>query len=515
MSLAGRAAAGLRRTEDVLTRLSGLLARLSVLARRLRLPALALPSVPLPALPLRALRPRSLPVLRSAGVRFAAIYAGLLAVSALVLAMFLWWSTAGLLDRETEAAIRADAQGLSERWQEGRLPALVFTIEDRLAQNVDDDALYLLVGPRKEKIAGNLSGWPAAVTEPNVWYSLPIERAGARSMARVQRFDLPGNVQLLIGRDVRVRQQLRTLLTDALLWALLVVAGMASMGALVARNLFRRTIANISDTAHAIAGGNFAERVRLSGRGDEFDQLAETINDMLERISRLMDGVRQVSNAIAHDLRTPIARARTRLEDAALHARGEDELRAAIERATSDLDGIVGVFQAILRIAEIEAGSRRSAFAPVDLAPLLADLVELYAAVAEEKDVTLELAAPEHLPLFGDRDMIQQAIANLLDNAVKFSPPQGVVRILGRAGEKGVEIEVTDQGPGIPDTDRGRATDRFFRGETARSTPGSGLGLALVQAVAHLHNGTLFLRDAAPGLRAVLFLPAVDNHYRP
>ena len=173
-------------------------------------------------------------------------------------------------------------------------------------------------------------------------------RAGIKSIANVQRYELPGGFHLLIGRDVQVRARLRTLLTDALLWAVIVVLLMATVGALVVRSLFRRTLANVSATATAIAAGDFAQRVKLTGRGDEFDQVAEVINDMLDRIGRLMDGVRQVSNAIAHDLRTPITRARTRLEDAALHAETPDDLRAAIERATVDLDGIVAVFQALL-----------------------------------------------------------------------------------------------------------------------------------------------------------------------
>ena len=331
---------------------------------------------------------------RSAGVRFAVVYALLLAASAAALAMFLWWSTAGLLDRQTEAAIRADAQGLAERWEEGGLPALVLTIDERLSGNVDDDALYLLTDPPMQRIAGNLARWPSKVRQSGAWYELPVLRAGTVSLALVWRYDLPGGYHLLIGRDVQVRAQLRRLLTDALLWALVIVAAMATAGALLVRSLLRRTLANVSTTATAIAAGDFAQRVKLSGRGDEFDQLAEVINDMLDRIGRLMDGVRQVSNAIAHDLRTPITRARARLEEAALRAESPDELRAAIERATADLDGIVAVFQALMRISEIEAGSRRSAFAAVDLAPLLADLAELYEAVAEEKGVTLAAEMP-------------------------------------------------------------------------------------------------------------------------
>jgi signal transduction histidine kinase len=270
-------------------------------------------------------------------------------------------------------------------------------------------------------------------------------------------------------------------------------------------------VAEISATAEAIAGGDLTPRVRRSGRGDEFDRMAESINTMLERIARLMDGVRQVSNAIAHDLRTPITRARARLEDAAEHAGSEAELRAAIERAVADLDGVTSVFQALLRIAEIEAGARRSAFAEVDLGPLLADLAELYGAFAEDRGLQLALDVPDTLSLLGDRELIQQAVANLLDNAIKFSPPGGRIGLSATAEGRRLRIAVVDDGPGIPEADRARAADRFFRGEQARSTPGSGLGLALVQAVAMLHDGTLLLEDAAPGaaakgLRAVLML---------
>jgi signal transduction histidine kinase len=450
---------------------------------------------------------KGLRLLRSASIRFAAIYALLLTASAAALALFLWWATAGLVDRQTEAAIQADAQSLSERFVAGRWPALVLTIEDRLRQNVEDDAIYLLVDPAERRIAGNLEHWPQSANEDGAWYELPIERAGVRSLALVQSYLLPGGFRLLIGRDAQLRTQLRSLLTDALLWALLVVLAMASIGALVVRSLLRRALANVSATAAAITAGDFAQRVRLTGRGDEFDQLAETINDMLDRMGRLMEGVREVSNAIAHDLRTPITRARARLEDAALHSGTEIELRAAIERATADLDGIVAVFQALLRIAEIEAGSRRAAFANLDLAPLLADVAEVYGAVAEEKGISISVQVPDPLHAFGDRELIQQAIANLVDNAVKFSPSGSVVRLSAASTSSGVDIMVADQGPGIPATERARATERFFRGETARNTPGSGLGLALVQAVAQLHGGTLRLEDAEPGVVAVVSLP--------
>ena len=445
---------------------------------------------------------------RSAGLRLALVYALLFALSALALVLFLWWATAGLLDRQVEAAIHADAQGLSEQWEGGGLAALQSTIEDRLAENVDDDAIYLLTDAAGRPLAGNLAAWPAAVTLAETPYELNVSRAGMTSIARVQRFDLGDGSRLLVGRDVETRAPLRSLLTSALLWSLVLLALLGSVGGLVMQRLFRRMIASVSSTAGAIAQGDLNRRVRVTGRGDEFDRLAETINDMLDRIGRLMDGVREVSNSIAHDLRTPITRARARLEDAAEHAHGPEELRAAVCRAVTDLDGVAAVFEALLRIAEIEAGTRRSAFAATDLAPVLAELAELYTAPAEERGLTLTLDAPASLPMHGDRDLIGQAVVNLLDNALKFSQAGGAVQLLAAYGPGPVVLTVQDTGPGIPAADRPRAVKRFYRGEQARQTPGSGLGLALVEAVAVLHGGTLALEDAAPGLRAVLTLPA-------
>ncbi|MBU6497674.1 MAG: HAMP domain-containing histidine kinase [Rhodospirillales bacterium] len=457
----------------------------------------------------RRLRRRFVPdrLFRSTGARFGVIYAVLFGISAVALAAFLWWSTAGLLDRQTTTAINSDAQALGERYTEGGPAALVDAIDQRLINNVDDDAIYLLVGPDFQRIAGNLERWPAQVTMDVDWAELSIDRAGIKGRARVRNFDLPGNFHLLIGRDVEARNHLQAMLAGALLWAAGIAVALGSVGAWAVRGLFRVTLADVSAIATAIGAGDLTRRVRVSGHGDEFDQLGETINDMLDRIARLMDGVRQVSNAIAHDLRTPITRARARLEDAAMHAASREDLEAAIERAQADLDGVVAVFQALLRIAEIEAGARRSAFAPVDLAPLLGDLAELYEAAAEARGQVLRPDLPAAMPLYGDRDMIQQAIANLLDNALKFSPDGGQIELSATATADGFRIVVADHGPGIPEEDRTRATERFYRGEQARSTPGSGLGLALVQAVATLHGGVLTLEDNAPGLRAVLRLP--------
>ena len=424
----------------------------------------------------------------------------------MALALFLWWQTAGALDRQAETVINFDVDDLRAQLSAGGIPLLAETIEERIKQNPESDAVYMLTDPVGVRLAGNLTRWPAEIVRRG-WYDLTVERGGIPLNTRVQALALPGGSRLLVGRDISVRAKISELLTRAMAWGAGVVVVLATLGALLVRKLFRRMISNVSSTAAAVSRGDLSRRVQLSGRGDEFDQLSESINDMLDRIARLMEGVKQVSNAIAHDLRTPIARARARLEEASEHGTGIVELRSAIDQATADLDGIVSVFQALLRIAEIEAGSRRAAFAPVDLAPLLVDMAELYEALAEEKGLGLQLKASASLPVDGDATLIQQAVANLLDNALKFSPPHGFVVLSGAAVPAGVEIAVTDQGPGIPEPERARATDRFYRGEKARSTPGSGLGLSLVQAVAQLHGGTLILADAHPGLRAVLTLP--------
>ena len=324
-------------------------------------------------------------IFRSASLRLAAVYALVFMLSAVVFMSFIWWATIGLLEREVDAAIDADARALSERWIEGGLPALADTVGQRLEQDVDDAAIYLIVDAGGVRVAGHLSGWPAAVMRRDTPYQLTVSRDGMRELADVKAFALPGGFRLLVGRDVRGRAILKRLLTDTLLWAVLMVGGLGLSGAVVVRSLFRRMVRAVARTTAAIAAGDLAQRVPLSGSGDEFDRVAETINDMLDRIARLMDGVREVSNSIAHDLRTPITRARTRLEDASMHAAGRAEMQAAIDRAVADLDGVTAVFEALLRIAEIEAGARRSAFAELDLAPLLADLAELYAAAAEEQ----------------------------------------------------------------------------------------------------------------------------------
>lgn len=452
-------------------------------------------------------KPRRGAFLRSAGVRFALIYALVFGLSAILLAAVLWYFSLGLLQSQAQDAIRNDTQTLIEHYSIGGMGSLGDAISARLASSNDPNGIYLLANPAGDSVMGNLDQWPASLDQQGIWYELPVRQHGVRSVALMRAEILPNGMRLLVGRDMRGRLELRNVLRAGLVWTLCLMVVLGIFGAVLIRSLFQRTIRDISVTTGAVARGDISRRVPISGVGDEFDDLALTINDMLDRISRLMDGVRQVSNAIAHDLRTPVTRARARLEDAALHAHSSDEMQAAIDRAVQDLDDIMAVFQALLRISEIEAGARRAAFAVFDLAPVLLDIDDLYNAVAEEKGITLKTVFNAPLPILGDRELIQQAVVNLLDNALKFAAHGTLVELVAERVGNTMLIMVADHGPGIALQDRGRATERFFRAETARNTSGSGLGLALVAAVVQLHGGTLRLEDNNPGLRAVVALP--------
>jgi len=450
-------------------------------------------------------------LLQSAGFRFALLFVGIFSVAAAFLVAVLWWATAGALDRQTIAAIRTDASALVERYRDAGERGLIDAIDERLAVDAENELIYLLVNARGEKLAGNLTLWPTAIGDEGVWFRTRIQHDGVTAEARVHRRDLSG-LRLLVGRDESERVQLRLLLTEGVAWSLGAVLLFAVVGAAVIRRALQKRMRPAVATAQGIAAGDFSQRVPISPQGDEFDRLGATMNTMLDRIAALMAGMRGVSDNIAHDLRTPIARARAKLEGSLVTAEGEEGLRAAVEEGIADLDNITRIFQALLRIAEAEAGARRAAFATIDLPEVLRDAAEFYEAMAEDRGQRLETEMPEHLPMLGDRDLLLQAVANLLDNAIKFTPDGGVVRLTARQDEAGIEIAVSDSGPGLSPEDRERALDRFFRADASRNLPGSGLGLSLVRAVAQLHAGEVGLDDAIPGasppgLKVALLLP--------
>ncbi len=326
--------------------------------------------------------------------------------------------------------------------------------------------------------------------------------------ARARVFRLQGGLRLLVGRDVRDLEATRGLIENALAWGLAMTAALALLGGwLMSAGVVRRLEA-INQTSREIMEGDLTRRIPLRGSDDDFDQLALSLNQMLARIESLMAGVRQVSDNIAHDLRTPLTRLRTKLELLRRELEGADAARSIAEEVIADAEEMLMTFNALLRIARIESGGRRAAFAPGGLAALIGDLVELYEPVAAQRAQTLTSETPDAAWVTGDRDLLFQALANLVDNAIKYSPRGGRVELSLQSDGVQLCLVVADEGPGIPSALRTEVFRRFFRIDDSRSTPGSGLGLSLVQAVIQLHRAAIRLDDNRPGLRVSLHFDA-------
>ena len=329
---------------------------------------------------------------------------------------------------------------------------------------------------------------------------------------------LPEGMSLLVGQDIEERRQLEAQITNALGWAVgaMIVLGILG-GAIISRNLVAR-IDDINRTAKDIMGGELSRRIPVTGAGDEIDQLAENLNDMLDQIERLMLGMRQVTDNIAHDLRSPLNRLRNRLEVTLMKPATQEEYAQALEKSIHEADELLGTFNALLLIARAEAGAARDGMDWVDLSALAQDAAELYEPVAEEAGLRLDLAIEPGIEYHGHRELLAQAIANLLDNAIKHAAHpggigEGVIRLAVQSrGSRGAEVSVSDNGPGIAPEDRERVLGRFVRLEQSRNTPGSGLGLSLVSAVTRLHGGALRLEDNEPGLRVVIGLARRARH---
>jgi signal transduction histidine kinase len=451
-------------------------------------------------------------LLRTNAFRLAALYLTLFATSVLALLAFIYWSTANFIEQQTEATLDAEIAGLAEQYEQRGLSGLVQVIAERSAGERGDAMIYLITDPQSHPLAGNLSVWPNAEVIRPGWIGFPVEiKRGARQETHVARgttFTIPGGYRLLVGRDLRDAAEFRRRVTGTLAWAGLLTLGLGLAGGIfISRNMLRRVEA-VSNTAARIIHGDLGQRVKLTGSGDEFDQLATNLNAMLDQIERLMEGMRQVTDNIAHDLRTPLSRLRSRLEVTLLERPDAARYEEAMRQTISEADHLLGTFTALLSIAEAEAGSNRAGMETVDLAEIAGSVAELYEPFAEEKGLTLEVDAEQKVMVRGDRHLIAQAVANLIDNAIKYTP-DGRVRLSVARRPGGARLEVVDSGPGIPPDRRDAVFDRFVRLEGSRSTPGNGLGLSLVRAVARLHGGTITLSDngSEPGLRVVLTLP--------
>jgi signal transduction histidine kinase len=440
---------------------------------------------------------------------------GLSAVgSALVLGVVAW-QVIKLVDDETRQTINEQAKGLAEQYALGGVQRLGAIIEARSRQ--PGSSLYLLTDAAGEPLAGNVAQLPLGVLDKVGVVDTPYETADqsiAGRHALAQIYALPGGFHLLVGRDLGDRARIGAVMVHAMAVSLIFFAALAALGALfVARRVLRRIDA-MNSSARAIMGGDLSLRLPVSGSGDELDRLAAGLNDMLGRISDLMAGVREVSDNIAHDLRTPLTRLRNHAEEALRNAADPAAYRVALERTIEESDGLIAVFNALLMIARAEAGAESASVGPFDLGETVAGVAELYEPVAEENGAKLTIEAARGLTVLGNRELIGQAVANLIDNAVKYGAGEGEaaekaeIVVTARRDGANVAIEVADRGPGIPADDRGRAFERFVRLEGARSRPGSGLGLSLAAAVMRMHGGAIRLDDNAPGLKVTATLPA-------
>ena len=463
-------------------------------------------------------------LLKTSTFRLALLYLGLFAASSSLLLAYVYWNTAGFLVRQTDEAVQAEITGLAEQYSQGGLPLLVHTVIQRSRD--PGQSLYLVLDPDGRVLAGNLDVRPAIKPGADGWMDFIYSRKGLEGIelkaARARAFYLPEGFFLLVGRDVQERREIESLITNALVWAIALTLALGFVGGLfMSRNMLAR-VDEINKTSQDIMRGDLSRRLPIGGTGDELDQLGRNLNAMLDQIEALMIGMRQVTDNVAHDLRSPLNRMRNRLEVTLLQNNSPDEYRQVLERTITEADHLLTTFNALLMIARAEAGSLRESMTSVDPATILRDAAELYEPVAEESGSTLHVEAEDGLQVRGNRELLSQLITNLIDNAIKHGRPVNTdseaeaplptIDVKAeRIGDRRVEISVADHGAGIPSDQYGKVLERFVRLESSRNTPGSGLGLSLASAVARLHGGYIFFTDNEPGLKVTLSLPAVDR----
>lgn len=443
-------------------------------------------------------------LLRSATFRLALLYMLIFGGSVAVLLGFLYWATVGVLSEQVDETIQADITGLAEQYERRGTPGVAAIIGERIRKDPGGRTVYLLTDPLRRPLVGNLDSWPTVEPDAGGWIAFDlVDRAdpdGRPHLARAKRFVLQGGLNLLVGREVRELERTRSMIVNAMIWGIAITLALAFAGGIAMSRSTARRIDAINQTSRDIMSGDLDRRIPAGGTGDEFDQLAGNLNVMLDRIQGLMEGLRHVSDNIAHDLRTPLTRLRGRLEDLDDAALAPAERTQRIEAAVTEADTLLSMFNALLRITQIEAGGRRDNFATVDLAAVLSDVAELYEPVAQEKGLSFSAHVDAADTVSADRDLLFQSVANLTDNAIKYTPAGGSVTLHA----SGKSIAVSDTGPGVPEAARSDVFRRFHRLEESRNAPGSGLGLSLVKAVAQLHGGEIRLEDNRPGLKAVL-----------
>ena len=432
-------------------------------------------------------------------------YMALFALSVGTLSAFVYWATLGYLDSQTNAIIEAEINGLYEQFERNGLRGLADVIEERKRRDTERRSFYLLADAVGRPLAGNVPYWPLGVDDARGQWVDFVQR-DSDTPVRAMLLRIGPGLRLLVGRDTRELTEIRRMLRSASLYGITLTLALALVGGLLLAVSAERRLAEINRTTRQIMAGDLSRRAPRKGTNDEHDELAQNINAMLDQIESLLTGMRHVGDSVAHDLRGPITRLRNRLETVAA---AETPRREDLAECIAQLDQVLATFNALLRIARVESGAYRSAFTTVDLERIVRDVSELYQAAAEEGHVTLRCESPAGVEVFGDRELLAQMLTNLVDNAIKYTPEGGVVTVgLERRGDTAL-LRVADTGPGIPEADRGRVLQRFTRLDQARSQPGNGLGLALVNAVAVQHHGRLVLGDNAPGLVVTIELPAL------
>jgi signal transduction histidine kinase len=462
-------------------------------------------------------------LIRTTAFRLTLVYLFLFALFAASLLGYFAWNTRRLITEQITSTVNAETEEIGDIYSRRGLRGLVFTIENRALRPGAN--LYLVTTPTGQAVAGNVGSLAAGVMGSSGWTETEYRRlddqdkTDHRALVRVT--ELTSGFRLLIGRDLEERRRMFGIIAKAAQWSLLIVIVLGlGGGVFVARRVLRRIDA-MTGTTQRIMAGDLSGRLPVGRSGDELDRLAENLNAMLERIEALMIGLKEVSDNIAHDLKTPLTRLRNRAEEALAKSGNETEYRTALERTIEESDGLIRTFNALLMIARAESGQARDNMDDFDAADVANGIHELYEPLAEEDGMTLHVKTMP-APLHGNRELISQALANLVENAIKYGKPVAGLQPLGAdaaTGSREILIEarrdgdqillsVTDRGPGIPEAYRSHAVERFVRLEASRTLPGSGLGLSLASAVATLHGGDLTLGDGNPGLRATLALPA-------
>ncbi len=464
---------------------------------------------------------------RTTTVRLTALFILIFVVFSVVLLGYMAFQSSYAIQRQQTRDIDREIAQLQQIDANQGIRALAFAVQ-RLASR-PGPGIYYLGTEVGQMVAGNVANFPPGVLSTEGIYTFEYDRERVfgdapqsapgqeheDGQALVRTVELESGFRLVVGRDIVERRGFTAIIFGGFVVAVIGIVLLSVLaGGLTAMRVLRR-IDGISATSQKIMSGNLSERVPVTKRNDEFDALASSLNEMLDRIEQLMQGLKEVTDNVAHDLKTPLTRLRNRAEAALRDEADEAKRIAALESTIAESDQLIRTFNALLMIARAEAGTPSGAFSDTDLSAIIRDLAELYEPAAEEEGGKLITEVEDDLHLHANRELLGQVVVNLIENALKYAirsetkdaEPAPVVRISAKSSDDRIVVEVADNGPGIPESDRERAMERFVRLEKSRTEPGSGLGLALVSAVARLHKGTFKLEDNAPGVRAVLSLP--------